>query len=124
MSHDSEREPSTFETRTRALFEESVASLDGRTRSRLNQARQAALAVARASRAPFGLRAWMPVAGAAAITALALWMTLIPGGRGGWPENIPLEELEVLADVPTFDLLEDVEFYAWIAEEARNDGSG
>lgn len=66
----------------------------------------------------------MPVAGAAAITALALWMTLIPGGRGGWPENIPLEELEVLADVPTFDLLEDVEFYAWIAEEARNDGSG
>lgn len=52
MSHDSEREPSTFETRTRALFEESVASLDGRTRSRLNQARQAALAVARASRAP------------------------------------------------------------------------
>ena len=40
-------EPLTeFERNARALLEESLARIDGRTRSRLNQARQAALAAA------------------------------------------------------------------------------
>lgn len=124
MSHDPERELSTFEARTRALFEDSVANLDGRARSRLNQARQAALQTVRVSRAPLGIRAWAPLGGAAAIATLAVWMTLGQSGREGGLENgVPFDELELVADAPSFDLLEDVEFYAWIAAETRSNGN-
>ena len=42
-----------FEKRTRALLEESVTRIDGRIRSRLNQARHAALAELERPRKPF-----------------------------------------------------------------------
>ena len=71
-------EPLTeFERNARVLLEQSLSRIDGRTRSRLNQARQAALEAAGARRT-----AWwrsltlMPTVGAAAaalLVAVVLW---------------------------------------------------
>ncbi len=66
-----------FERNARKMLEESVLRIDARTRSRLNQARHAALEAAAAPR-----RSWwrsftlMPAAGAAAaalLVAVTLW---------------------------------------------------
>lgn len=127
MSHDVERE-SEFEKRTRALFEASVESLDDRTRSRLNQARQAALAELNARRTPAWLRMGMPLAGVTAAAVLAVWMALSPGMRDGELQETgwPVDDLDIVADVASFDLIEDVEFYAWVAAQTSqaNGNSG
>lgn len=63
-----------FERRSREAFEESVASLDGATRSRLARARELALAEAKRGYRP-RLSTWVPVgaAAAAAVMAVLLW---------------------------------------------------
>lgn len=126
MSHDPERESSEFEARTRALFEQSVENLDGRTRSRLTQARHAALEELRAARTPAWRRGWVPLSGVAAAAVLAVWMTLSPGNQEGQPNDagVPIDELELFAESPSLDLLQDVEFYAWIAAETPETQNG
>ena len=129
MSHDPERESAEFEARTRALFDQSVENLDGRTRSRLNRARHAALDELRASPTHAWRRAWIPLSGATAVVALAVWMALSPGSQQGQPHEsgIPIDDLELFAESPSLDLLEDVEFYAWMADEmddVQNGNSG
>lgn len=102
-----------FEARARAAFDESVAALDGATRSRLTQARHRALA-ARAPRPrwqAFGLPA---TAAAAALLVVAMW----PGREPAMPPPVVAqgEVFDVLAVGEEFDLLgEDPEFYAWVA---------
>lgn len=99
MSHDPEHESSEFEARTRALFEQSVERLDGRTRSRLNRARQAALEEMRTARAQGWRRVWIPLSGVAAAAVLAIWMTVSPGGRSVQPndDGVPIDDLELFA---------------------------
>jgi anti-sigma-K factor RskA len=114
-----------FEKRTRALLEESVTRVDARIRSRLNQARHAALAeLARSQHAPwwrsFGLA---PAAGVAAAVVLAvvLW-TSQPGQMLPVAENgsSAVEDLDLVADGETFDLLQqgDGGFYEWAVAQA------
>ena len=114
-----------FEKRTRALLEESVTRVDARIRSRLNQARHAALAeLARSQHAPwwrsFGLA---PAAGVAAAVVLAvvLW-TSQPGQMLPVAENgsSAVEDLDLVADCETFDLLQqgDGGFYEWAVAQA------
>src|SRR5258707_1166705 len=70
-----EQAQKAFEERTRTMFEGSVEDLDMRIRSRLTQARHAALETA-APRPRFARRAWwMRAAGVTAATVLgvALW---------------------------------------------------
>ncbi len=128
MKHDSDNERTAFEESSRAHFEASVESIDGRTRSRLNQARQAALSELRARRAHPWRNAWMPLSGVAVAAVLAVWMTLGQGMKTGPLDNgLPVEDIEIFADAPSLDLLQDVEFYAWVAEEtanAANENSG
>jgi hypothetical protein len=117
-----------FERNARALLEESVSRVDGRTRSRLNQARQAALAAAvRPRRAllwrGFGL---MPAAGAAAaalLVTLVLWHRE-PTALAPLPEGQSVEDMDLLADSDALDLIEgwDGPFYEWAA--AQTDGNG
>jgi hypothetical protein len=122
-------ERTEIERRAREVFESSVENLDGETRSRLNRARQAALAEIRRGR---GLRwqAWLPVAAAASVAMLAvvLWRwpgdTLGPTARGGDVAPAP-EVVELLgsdADLVT----EDPEFYAWLSARGllQANGSG
>jgi hypothetical protein len=107
MSHD-------FEKRAREILEESTGRLDGRTLSRITQARHAALDPARQP----VLRRWsflVPAgaAAAAAVLAVVLW----PGPKGD-PAS-PVDDIEMLADAdaPDFAEGEDLEFYEWAAGE-------
>ncbi len=115
-----------LETRSRALFDDSVAALDMPTRSRLAQARHAALAAATAHR-PARFWWWTPAVGlcAALVLAVTLWSPSAWHHRGGAPEAQPnLEDLEILAasDDGGGDNLEmlqdDLEFYDWADKAA------
>ncbi len=121
-----------LEERSRALFLESVEGLDMRTRSRLNQARQAAVAAA-----AHGARGWllrMPVLGpaggvvAAAVLGVALWF----GGplhhtTHPVPAESAFEDLDLVAssDEGTGDAMEmlqdDIDFYDWADKAASSE---
>src|ERR1700760_2695319 len=87
--------PGEFELRARALLEDSVQRVDGRIRSRLNQARHAAIEEAtRRRRSVWQRFTLMPAAGAVAaalLVALFLWphshsgdsLTTESSGRAG-----------------------------------------
>lgn len=105
-----------LESRARELFDESVEHIDGPTRSRLTQARYAALA--ELDRRRFRVGAWLPVGAlaAAAVLAVALW-----SGPGAGLRSSPVfaaapADLELLTVGEDLDMLgEDAEFYAWAA---------
>ncbi|MGH8189251.1 MAG: hypothetical protein ACREUC_22030 [Steroidobacteraceae bacterium] len=102
-----------LERKATALFDESVERLDGRTRSRLTQARNRAVDELRSGavrrrwlRGPTGLAAAMVVG-----AAVMLWAGV---SRNPVPGAIPLDDLEIVADADDLELLQDVEFYAWL----------
>jgi hypothetical protein len=124
---------SAFEDRSRELFQDSVHGLDMRVRSRLTEARHAALeAVAASHRQPwfFRMRGWTPAAGvaAAALLGAALWLAL-PGNHLGMTaaDQTTLEDLDILAssDESSGDAIEmlqnDLDFYDF-ADKAANPG--
>lgn len=119
MSAPEDRDAVDFERRARALLEESVTHVDARTRSRLNQARQAALAQspdAKSSR--WRSRAAVPV-GLATAVAVTLVAVLVWQQRA--PKAAPdAADIELLADGEAFELIEDDgAFYEWaLSEEA------
>jgi hypothetical protein len=123
MGDDTEAGSSEFERRTRALLLQSAEELPGAVRSRLTQARYAALAARPARLTPFARR-WVPL-GAAVATLLALLVVYVPGGSGpleGPVANAGLEDIELLSDkdaVPlNGDQDVDYDFYEWAANEA------
>ena len=123
-------EPSNnFESRAREVLEESVTRLDGRTLSRLNQARHAALDAARGAKASRGFaatawlsRGWLPAGATAAVAVLAvvLWTSrpnvapLAAADSGS-----AIEDVELLADSDALDLAQDgdADFYEWAAAQ-------
>lgn len=123
MSENTSKDRNTvegFEARTRALFSDSVERMDARTRSRLNQARQAAVEELRARRARPWRRTWIPLSGATAAAIVGVWISMNAGGPtelDADPRSIPLEDFELVAETASLELLEDVEFYAWIADQ-------
>ena len=123
----------SFEERSRALFQDSVEGLDFALRSRLTQARHAAVEAASIRRRPwfFRIGVWTPTAGvtAAAILGVFLWVGS-PLGRhavtvaDGQPN---LEDLDIVASSEesgdALDMLQDdVDFYDW-ANKAASPGS-
>jgi hypothetical protein len=131
----SEQDDDALEIRSRALFQDSVDGLDMRIRSRLTQARSAALEAA--SRRPrlwlFGWKMWAPAAGvtAAAILGLGLWIGSPAGHHAatlaGAQSNFNLEDLDLVASsdegsADAMDMLQDdIEFYDF-ADKAANSG--
>jgi hypothetical protein len=115
---------SEFEQRTRELLEESAGRLDGRTRSRLTQARHAALAqLEKPARGAW--QSYFPAgAGAAAILAVVFWMAQSPDQPGAVPgTGGALEDIDLLADADAPDFVvdgEDLEFYEWAAGEIES----
>ena len=112
-----------FEKRTHEVLEESTARLDGRMRSRLTQARHAALAQL-AQPVRHWWRAYVPAGAAAAVAVLAvvIWSGAPPSPPAG-PAASPAEDLELLADAEAqafVDDGEDLEFYEWAAGEAES----
>ncbi len=122
---------SALEDRSRQLFQDSVDALDMGVRSRLTQARHAALDAAAASaRRPwfFRMGAWTPAAGvtAAALLGAALWFGSPAGNHYGMTAEQPsLEDLDMVAsaDESSPDAIEmlqnDLDFYDF-AEKAAN----
>jgi hypothetical protein len=127
----SERDNDAFETRSRALFQDSVDGLDMRIRSRLTRARSMALEAAAESRRPwlFGWKMWAPAAGvtAAAILGLGLWIGSPIGHQAATLAESNIEDLDLVAatDEGSSDAMEmlqdDIDFYDF-ADKAANSG--
>jgi hypothetical protein len=117
-----------FEKRTRELLEDSVQRVDGRIRSRLNQARHAAIEEATRRRSSLWRRfTFMPAAGAVAaalLVAFVFWphshrgdtLTTESSGHAG------MEDLDLIADSDALDLVSDEtdtgQFYEWAVDQA------
>jgi len=115
-------DPTEFEKRARQVLEESSARLDGRTLSRLNQARQAALEQLQHPNR-LGWRSYVPAGAAAGVAVLAVVMW---SGRGPIelvPGASTVDDIELLADADAPDFVddgEDLEFYEWAAGEVES----
>jgi hypothetical protein len=104
-----------------ALLDESAEVLDAATLSRLNRARQAALAQRRAVAS-----GWMVGAGFAG-AALALLLAFgIRQRNASSPTQAPVaveqSEADALTSDDNLDLYENLDFYAWL--DAEQDGNG
>lgn len=107
------RDRERLEQRAQALFEESVERLDARTRSKLTQARHAALdEIKKGSPQWRWLRA--PAGGLAAITVAAIVIGAWQGHRTSSEPAVPLDDFDIVADGDNLEMLRDVEFYAWL----------
>jgi hypothetical protein len=121
-----------LERRTRAVLEESLKRIDGRTRSRLNQARHAALESAAARPLAWrGFRLVPVTGGAVAAAALAVAFVLFvqrphPISAPGEGAQASLEVLDLLADEDNLSLMEDYDhsFYEWAAAQGDATGGG
>ncbi len=116
-----------FERNARRVLEESVRRIDARTRSRLNQARHAALEAAATRRRGwwFGRFTLVPAAGAmaaAVLVAVVLWQRQPVGTPPVGPEaqRAAVEDMDLLTDNDSIDLMEgwDGSFYEWAAAQS------
>jgi len=111
---DKERQ---FLENARQLLDESVHDLDGATRSKLAQARNAALESRHRSRRR--LLTWgTPAAGLAAAALVGVLVLRTP--------SVPIEEssvadLDILTSEESLEFYEDIEFYEWLSEVAENE---
>lgn len=104
-----------FADKARALFDESVERLDARTRSKLTQARNRALdEVKKGARRRW---IWAPAGGFAVAAVLAVGVVLWQDRTPQQPGAAAIEDLEIVADSENIELLQDVEFYAWLDEQ-------
>ena len=125
---------SGLEVRSRQVLEEGLTRIDAHTRSRLNQARQAAVAAAAARPSwlarwlgSLGSRTLLPAGAAAAVALVAVFM--FSGGHplttasADNPDN-PMDVLDLVTDDDAMNLMEDNDssFYEWAA--AQGDGAG
>lgn len=119
---DTER---AFEARTKAAFDASVDALDAATRSRLTRARVRALETLSAPRASKRHVRWLVPAGAAAAAAFAAWLVLVsPRERAAEPlQAAALSDLEVLLAEEALEMIEELEFYAWLEEQPEFESS-
>ncbi len=123
-----ESSDSPFERSTRELLLHSAEALPGSVRSRLTQARYAALAAHASKASPSFARRWMP-AGAVAGVVLALFVVLAPHGSSNTAGRVAMagagpsmEDVDMLTDSDALPLNGDqdvdFDFYEWAAAEA------
>lgn len=131
MSAEEEQRLEEFARRTRELLQESVANLDGATRSRLTRARYAALAnAAGAGGLAPAWRRWLP---AGALAAAALAVLLVVGQQSHAPALQASaggagDDIELLADADGLALAQeadvDYDFYEWAVYAAQDNEHG
>lgn len=116
--------PDPVEQRSRELFEDSVERLDARTRSRLNQARQRALNELKKGSTR---RYWLgiPLGGlaAAGLVAVVLMSGREPVGPPSENGSSMLDDFDIVADADNFEMIQDVEFYSWLADDGAGAGN-
>ena len=103
-----------FEQRAQGVLQESAEQLDGATRSRLTQARHAAVEVLKERRRKPWL--WlMPAAGAAAAAVLTVALLVNPTRNQVEQQTLePVDEFEIIAGEDELEFYRDVDFYAWL----------
>ena len=122
MKTDNVSEDRALEERTKLLFDESLSSLDPQTCSKLTRARYRALEELEAS-APAGWRPrWIPagVLAAGVLAVIVLWQ----GQPAVSPETqafdvVALSDLEIILGDGDLGMLQELEFYAWLDEQAE-----
>jgi hypothetical protein len=111
-----------FEERSRQEFLKSIETLDGRTLSRLNQARQTALENMARAPARQLVMGWKPFAGMAVAGAIALLVF-----RGSEVPSTPepgqlidasdqTAAIELILSGESFEMLDDLDFYIWLGD--------
>jgi hypothetical protein len=125
-----EARDAAFAARTRDLLLDSVEHLDTATRSRLTQARHAALDRLEPTHARRGFLpgGWLAPAGGLAAVVLAglIWVgtapQLDPASQSASvrPETggTAVDDLALMADAENLELAEEIEFYSWLETEA------
>ena len=100
-----------FADKAKSLFDDSVDSLDAATLSTLNQGRHLALEEINKGHSPFWR--WAPAAGVTAAVLVAVLVTLEePQVVDTLPDSVA--DMEILLGEDSIEMLEDLEFYAFI----------
>ena len=100
-----------FADQAKSLFDDSVDRLDGATLSTLNQSRHRALEELTAGPSP--MWRWAPAAGVTAAVLLAVMVTLEDQPPvDALPDSVA--DMEILLGEDSIEMLEDLEFYAFI----------
>ncbi len=103
----------TLETRSKAVFDASVRELDVSIRSRLRQARHAA-----AERAGGTSRSlwWIPALTAATVAGLVILLVPSLEPQQPPPDSFAAraEDMSLLMNEDSLELLEEMEFYVWL----------
>lgn len=102
----------TLERRAKQAFDDSVDALDAATLSKLNRGRQAALAELDQSRRFGRWSAWTPALGVSAAVLFAI-LIVNPMNKEALIEA-PNGDFEILMSEERLDMLEELEFYAWL----------
>ena len=123
MSNPIDEQTDPLEQRSRELFNDSVASLDANTLSRLNRARQTALDAARKNR--MVMPNWLLPAGSLAALALVAMITFqyihTPSHDEVTAQTSAMEDMEIMASSDDLDLLQNVDFYDSLDADASDD---
>jgi hypothetical protein len=123
MSNDQQESP--FEQRAAELLRDSADSLDAGTRSRLTQARHAALDGIRTRPAWLDFRVLAPggAVAAAAVVAMVLWSG---AGQRATGDAGALDDIELLADSDAYEISQesDLDFIEWAAAMGEKDVAG
>lgn len=98
-----------FARQAKALFDDSVDRLDAATLSALNRRRHAALEEARARRS-----AWLRWAPALGVTAAIVVAVMLAMPRTDVVDSMPPDDMDILLGEESIEMLEDLEFYAWM----------
>ena len=98
-----------FAKQAKALFDESVENLDAATLSKLNRGRHAALEASGKHRSVWLW--WAPALGVTAAITVAVMMA-VP--RPDAVEAVPAGDMDILLGEESIEMLEDLEFYAWM----------
>ncbi len=104
----------------RSALDESAKVLDARTLSRLGTARNMALAYL--ERHKGGRRLRFRLAGFAAASAAVLAAVIFFSGPSGIRFNDNLEDVEILASGEQLEFLDELDFYAWLADKQDSEG--
>jgi hypothetical protein len=117
---NTERDDGELAKRARHLFDQSVQALDAGTQSRLNRSRQRALEQAKGRGAHAAWLRWTPVA-VGAVAAAAVVIVWRPGESVDELPRTSAPDLELLLAEEELEMLEDLDFYRWMALDAAAD---
>ncbi len=124
MSNDTDKTP--FERRAAELLRDSADTLDAATRSKLTQARHAALDNIRSRPAWLDLRVLAPGGAVAAATVIAVVLWTGTNPRPATDGGGAFDDIELLADADAYEISQesDLDFIEWAATQGEKDVAG